>query len=317
MKKRSKIIVIALGGNALSSPRGKGGYLEQLKNTEKTAREIAKIAKKGWRIVITHGNGPQVGNILLQQEYSKEYVPCMPLSVCGAQTQGQIGTMLVNALNNEFKKHSLKTKAVAIISHVLINKYDPDFSKPIKPIGPIYTPREAEELRKQGMTLKKIMPGAFRRVVASPMPLKILEIEVIKNLLEKGFIPIACGGGGIPMIKSRSMRDKLKPTDAVIDKDLTSQVLAIQIKADYLIILTNVKKVALNFQKANQRWLDKLTIAEARKELKKGEFAPGSMKPKIEATIKFLKKGGSKAMIGRLNELQKILQGKAGTTIIR
>jgi carbamate kinase len=311
-KKNSKTIVIALGGNALISPDHREGYSEQLKNAEKIAKEIAQVAKKGYKIVITHGNGPQVGNILLQQEYSKESVPMMPLFICGAQSQGQIGTMLALCINNKLKKQNLKTKAVAVISHALVNPRDPAFSNPDKPIGPIYTPKETEKLKKRGMVLKKIMPGAFRRVAASPLPLKILEIEVIKNLLNQGFIPIVVGGGGIPVIEHSG---KLKPTDAVIDKDLSSQVLANQIKADYLIILTNVKKVCINFQKPNQAGLNKLTLAQARKYLKKGEFARGSMKPKIEAAIGFLKQGGKQVIIGHLNDLQKILNKKSGTII--
>ena len=311
-KKNSKTIVIALGGNALISPNDREGYSEQLKNAKKIAKQIAETAKKDLKIVITHGNGPQVGNILLQQEYSKESVPAMPLFICGAQSQGQIGTMLALCINNKLKKQNLKTKAVAVISHALVNSCDPAFLNPDKPIGPIYTPKEAKKLKKQGMILKKIMPGAFRRVVGSPLPLKILEIEVIKNLLNQGFIPIVVGGGGIPVVEHSG---KLKPVDAVIDKDLSSQVLANQIKTDYLIILTNVKKVCINFQKPNQTGLNKLTLTQAQKYLKKGEFGAGSMKPKIEAAIKFLKQGGKQVMIGHLNDLQKILDGKAGTII--
>ena len=332
MKKNSKIIIIALGGNALNSPlppdlklgsegQGKGGYLEQLENAEKIAKEIAQVVKKGYKIVITHGNGPQVGDILLQQEYSKEYVPIMPLSVCGAQTQGQIGTILVNALNNELQRQNLKTQAVAIISHVLVNSKDPAFLNPSKPIGPIYTPKETKELKKQGMILKKIMPGAFRRVVPSPLPLKILELTAIKNLLEHGLVPIAVGGGGIPVVEdpllfAPAQKKGVKLIDAVIDKDLATEILASQLKARELIILTRVKKVALRFQKSNQKWLDRLTLQEASKYLERGEFPAGSMGPKIEAVIKFLEKGGEKAMIGPLDQLEKILNGKAGTTII-
>lgn len=296
----------------MSSPDSKGGYFEQLKNAERTAKEIAKIAKEGWRIVITHGNGPQVGNILLQQEYSKEHVASMPLSVCGAQSQGQIGTLLVNALNSEFKKQGLKTRAVAVVSHVLIDSRDPAFSNPSKPIGPIYTPQEARELKKQGMVLKKIMINAFRRMAPSPLPLKVMEFNAIKNLLDAGLTPVAVGGGGIPVVLKQR---KMKLVDAVIDKDLASQVLASQLKADDLIVLTNVEKVALNFQKPNQKWLSRLTLNEARKYLKKGEFAPGSMGPKIEAAVKFLEKGGHRVIIAHLKKLSLALRDKSGTMI--
>ncbi len=314
MQKTTKPIIIALGGNALNDPKGRMGYLEQLKNIETTAKIIADIARNNKKIVLTHGNGPQVGNILLQQEYAKEYTLPMPLSICGAQSQGQIGTMIVNALNNEFKKQNSKNKSVAIISHILTNHNDPAFTKPSKPIGPIYTPIEAEKLKKQGMTLREITVNAFRRVVPSPMPLKILELETIKILLEKNIIPVAIGGGGIPIVEEKR---KLKLIDAVIDKDLASQLLANHLKADDLIILTNVKNVALNFQKSNQKWLNEITLSDAHKYLKNNEFGTGNMKPKIEAIIKFLENGGRKATIGHINELEKILNGKAGTMIVK
>lgn len=314
-----KLIVIALGGNALNSPEGRGGYFEQLENAKEAAKEIAKVVKRGYKVAITHGNGPQVGNILLQQEYSKDHVSSMPLAICGAQSQGQIGTILVETLNNEFNKptvhtqRNLKTQATTLISHVLVDQKDPAFKNPTKPIGPIYTPTEARKLKKQGMILKKIRIGAWRRVVPSPLPLKILEIEAIKSLLDKNLIPIAVGGGGIPVIENRG---RLKIIDAVIDKDLASELLASQLRADVLIILTNVKRVALNFQKPNQRWLNELTLEAAKQYLKEGQFSPGSMGPKIEAAIKFIENGGKKAVIAHLKDLLPALGGKSGTTII-
>lgn len=312
MLRRNKILVIALGGNALNSPEGRGDYLEQVRNAEIAAREIAKVIKLGYAPVITHGNGPQVGNILLQQEYSKDHVSPMPLAVCGAQSQGQIGTILVEVLNNEFRKLNLKTRAIAVVTHVLVNPKDRAFKNPTKPVGPVYTPTEARQLKKGGMILKKIRVAAFRRVVPSPLPLEILELEGIKVILEKGLIPVTVGGGGIPIVKKDG---KLKLVDAVIDKDLASGVLALQLKADALIILTNIKKVALNFGKSNQILLDKIPLGEAKEYLAQGHFPPGSMGPKVEATIRFIEKGGRKAVISHLKDLIPALRGWAGTTI--
>jgi len=320
MPKTSKLLVIALGGNALtphhfvSQSGGGDGFEEQVKNVENTSKLLAKVIKKGFKVVITHGNGPQVGNILLQQEYSKDQVSPMPLSICGAQSQGQIGTMLVEALNNELKLQNLAQNTVSLITHVLVDQKDPAFQNPTKPIGPIYTPNEIKKLKKQGQVFKEIMVGAFRRVVPSPLPLKILELKAIKGLLEKNLIPVACGGGGIPIIAGQG---KLKLVDAVIDKDLASQALANEIKADALIILTDVKKAALNFGKPNQEWLNKLTLQEAKQYLKEGHFLKGSMGPKVTAAIKFIENGGKKAVIAHLKDLMPALKGKAGTTIIQ
>jgi len=203
----------------------------------------------------------------------------------------------------------------------LVDQKDPAFQNPTKPIGPIYTPKEVKKLKKQGQVFKEIMVGAFRRVVPSPLPLKILELKAIKGLLEKNLIPVACGGGGIPVIETspasfaRPKRCGIKLIDAVIDKDLASQVLANEIKADALIILTDVKKAALNFGKPNQKWLNKLTLQEAKQYLKEGHFPKGSMGPKITAAIKFIENGGKKVIIAHLKDLMPAMEGKAGTTI--
>jgi carbamate kinase len=282
----SKTIVIAIGGNALNSADGKGGYLEQRRNIEKTAKKIAEIAKKKYRIIITHGNGPQVGNILLQQKCAKNKIAPMPLGVCVAQSQGQIGSILATALNNELQKQNLKTRAITLISHVLIDVKDSAFSNPTKPIG------------------------VSHKLVPSPLPIKILEINTIKHILEKGFIPIVAGGGGIPVIKKNG---KLQLIDAVIDKDFATQILANELDANEMIILTKIKKVAINFKKPNQKWLKKLNVEQAKKYLEQGQFAEGSMKPKIQAAIKFLQKetrlrqgyGGQskKVIIGKIDKL--------------
>lgn len=307
-------IVIALGGNALNSAENQECFEEQMTNAAKAAKILARVVKNGNKVLITHGNGPQVGNILLQQEIAKENVAPMPLSVCGAQSQGQIGTILEQTLNNELKKLRLPNRAIVIVSHVLVNSRDQAFSNPTKPIGPFYTPIEAKKLRKKGMVLKEIMTGSYRRVVPSPVPLKILEIKAIKRLFENGFIPIAVGGGGIPMIERKG---KLKAVEAVIDKDLASEILASSIGVDKLAILTNVKAVAINFRKPDQKWLGKIRLAEIEKYLKRGYFPPGSMGPKVQAIVKFLKKNGEKAFIGHLKDLMEIIKEKKGTIIIK
>lgn len=319
IRKKKPLVVIALGGNFLNSPNEKGGYAEQLKNARKTAEKIAEAAKK-YKIVITHGNGPQVGNILLQQEYSKDYVPPMPLSICGAQSQGQIGTILSESLNNEFEIRKINSLAVSVITHTLIDEKDPSFLTPSKPIGPIYTPKETQVLRKQGHILKKIMIGAYRRIAPSPYPLKILELDAIKILLKtnqsnkKNIMPIVAGGGGIPIIKSGK---KLKLAEAVIDKDLSSQTLANSINADILLILTNVKGVALDFQKKEQRFLKKINSKKAKQYLKERQFPAGNMGPKVEAAFKFVENGGKRAIITRPNDLLSALKGRAGTEITK
>jgi len=314
MVKEFKKVLIALGGNAIKSAKNRESYERQIERVEKTAEEIAKVVKKGYKIVITHGNGPQVGDILLQQEFAKEYVFPMPLSICGAQSQGQIGCMLEEAVFWALKKLRVKKEIVSIITHVLVDSQDSAFLRPAKPIGPIYTPDEANEYRKRGIKMKEIMPGAYRRVVASPVPKEIIEIKTIKKLFNSDNIVIAVGGGGVPVILKNG---KLKGVEAVIDKDLASELLAISLGVDVLMILTDVKKVALNFNKPNETRLDSLTVNDAKRYLREGQFPAGSMGPKVEAAIKFIKKGGRKAVIARLDDLLQALEGRAGTVITK
>lgn len=311
-RQNQKKIVIALGGNAIQSPKKISSFDEQRTNFTEAARSLSEVVKRGYKIAITHGNGPQVGDILLQQELSKEYVAPKSLAVCGAQTQGQIGLLLKQSLDSNFKKLGIKKEVAVVLTQVLVSSKDPAFSNPTKPIGPFYTPIEARKYRKQGIPVQKIMVGVFRRVVPSPAPQRIMENKVIQKLFESGVVVIAVGGGGIPTIVQR---DELRGVDAVIDKDLASELLASSIKAEIFIILTNVKSVALNFGKPNQKWLSHLSVAEAKEYLKEGHFARGSMKPKIEACIKFIENGGKKAIIAHLKDLIPALEGKAGTII--
>jgi len=311
--KMNKTIVIALGGNAIKKADEEGTAEQQFRNVETTCRHILEIVKKGYRVVITHGNGPQVGNLLIQQEEAKRIVPLQSLDVLGAMTQGQIGYMLQQTLINYLKKAGLNIPVATVITQVLVNKGDPNFKDPSKPVGYFYTKRVAEKLAEEkGYIIKKVKPGrrAYRRVVPSPDPIEIVEKGVVKMLVETGAIVIASGGGGIPVIEEN---ERLRGVEAVIDKDLAGERLAEIINADIFLILTNIEKVKLNFGKPNEKDLDKLTIREAEKYLKEGHFLPGSMKPKVIACIRFLNAGGEKAIITALDKAVEALEGKTGT----
>jgi len=307
-------LVVALGGNAIRSPYGGGKFEDQFKELEIFAKSFKKIVKKNYKIVITHGNGPQVGDILLQQDISKDYVNPLPLSVCDAQTQGQIGFMIQQSLLNSFKKVGIKKEVVTLVTQILVAKSDLAFKNPTKPIGPFYTPKEAQEFRKKGIPMKEITYRSFRRVVASPKPKEIIEVEAIGELVEQGMIIIACGGGGIPITVDKG---KYKPIDAVIDKDLASSLLARTIGADIFLILTEVKNVFLNFGKPDQIPLNSLNLEQAKKYLKEGHFPPGSMGPKVEAAIEFVESTGKKAIIAHLRDFSLALVGRAGTQIVK
>ncbi len=308
-----KTIVIALGGNAIKRAEEEGTAEQQLRNVKITCKHILEIIKRGYRVVITHGNGPQVGNLLIQQEEASKLVPPQPLDILGAMTQGQIGYMLQQTLINYLREEKLNIPVATIVTQVLVDKDDPDFNNPSKPVGPFYTRKEAEKLiEEKGYIIKKVKPGekAYRRVVPSPDPIEIIEKDVIKMLVDAGFIVIASGGGGIPVIDQNG---QLRGVEAVIDKDLAGERLAEIVDADIFLILTDVEKVKLNFRKPNEKDLDKLTIAEAEKYLEEGHFLPGSMEPKVKACIRFLKAGGEKAIITSLDKAVEALEGKTGT----
>jgi len=293
-----KIAVIALGGNAILTPNEKGTVKEQLKNVQETVKQFKFLLKK-YKIVITHGNGPQVGNILIQQEKTKKKIPPMPLYICDAMTQGQIGYFLQVSIMNQLKK-----PVTAVVTQVLVDKKDPSFKNPTKPVGPYYPKKISKNMIRE--------PEGWRRVVPSPKPKKIIEIEEIKTLVNKGIIVIACGGGGIPVMMKKG---KFVGVEAVIDKDHASQKLATQLKAECLIFLTDVDNVYLNYGKRNQKPLRRITLREAKRYLKENHFKEGSMKPKIEASLDFLKNGGKKVIISNLSLLNKALKDKSGTII--
>jgi carbamate kinase len=312
-------IVIALGGNAIKQAHEKGTAEEQFENVRITCKHILEMIKRGYRVVITHGNGPQAGNLLIQQEEAKSLVPPQPLDIVGAMTQGQIGYMLQQTLINYLRKAGLNIPVATIITQVLVDEKDPDFNDPSKPVGPFYTKEEAEKLEKEkGYTIKKVKPSGdkpYRRVVPSPDPIKIVESEAIKRLVEAGVVVIASGGGGIPVMLNEE--GELQGLEAVIDKDLAGERLAEVVKPDIFLILTDVEKVKLNFGKQNEKELDKMSIEEAKKYLEEGHFLPGSMGPKVKACIRFIEFGGKKAIITSLDKAIDALEGRTGTLIYK
>jgi len=306
--------LIALGGNALLRADDRGTYEDQIKHVKETCLQFLKIVKAGYQLSITHGNGPQVGAILLQNEITKNQIPSMPLDICGAESQGLIGYMIQREFYNVLEEEKMGRNIVSILTQVLVNKKDQAFENPTKPIGPFYSEEEKIKLEKE-KKWKMIYQESkgYRRVVPSPIPIDIIEGEIIKELYDNEVIVISCGGGGIPVIRQDD--GSLIGVEAVIDKDNTGAVLAKKIGADIFMILTDVEKVCLNFGKKDQKQLDKMSVAEAKEYIKNGEFGMGSMKPKIEAACRFLEQGGKKVIITALEKSVKALQGFTGTII--
>ena len=316
MMKKHRVVVIALGGNALIMEGQRGTIAEQFENTRKSLDGIVYCLKQGYGVVITHGNGPQVGNLLLMVEASRNQVPELPLGVCVADTEGAIGYMIQQSLTNRLRKEGLDRCVVTILTQVIVDKHDTAFSNPTKPIGPFFTREDAERFRKEkGWHIVEDSHRGYRRVVASPNPLKVVEERAIKGLLEAGDIVIAAGGGGIPVIMKED--GDLEGVDVVVDKDLASSVLARDIKADCLMMITGVEHVFLNFKQPNERALKALTGKEAERYLKEGHFPPGSMGPKIQAAINFLNWGGEVAIIAAIDKVKEALEGITGTKITK
>ncbi|MDP8011404.1 MAG: carbamate kinase [Thermoplasmata archaeon] len=305
-------IVIAVGGNALQRPGDKGTAKEQMKRAQETAESISWIFDN-YQVALTHGNGPQVGMILLQNEQAKDIVPPMPLDVCGAESQGMIGYMLEQGFNNAIKSRKLNKDLITILTRVEVDENDPAFKNPTKPIGPFYTRFQAQEIiREKGWKMVEDSGRGWRRVVPSPEPMKIIEKDAIISLMDNGFIVIAVGGGGIPVIRRNG---NLIGVEGVIDKDLGAATLGKDIGAKELIILTAVEKVYLNYGKENQVPLDSVNIKEIQEYYKQGHFKPGSMGPKILAAIKFISNGGRKVLITSPESLKDAFEEKNGTWI--
>lgn len=314
-----KTIVVALGGNAIKKADDKGTAEEQLENVDATCKHITEIIKRGFRIVLTHGNGPQAGNLLIQQEEANKTVPPQPLDIVGAMTQGQIGYMLQQALIKHLKKAGLDVPVVTVLTQAIVNEDDADFRNPSKPVGPFYTRREAERfVEEKGYDIKKVKPKGrkvYRRVVPSPAPFALVEQETIKRLVNDGVVVIAAGGGGIPVAVDES--GDLHGVDAVIDKDLAGEVLAEVVGASVFLILTDIEKVRLDYGKPTEKSVDQMSLTEAKKYLREGHFLEGSMKPKIMACIRFLEFGGEKAIVTSLDKAVEALDEKTGTLITR
>ena len=313
-----KKIVIALGGNAIKQWDQKGTAEEQFENVKISCAHIVQIIQRGYQVVITHGNGPQVGNLLIQQEEGAHAVPAQPLSICGAMSQGQIGFTIQQALLNELKDARLSRDVVTLITQVVVDREDPGFQNPTKPVGPFYTKAQVEKHEKsEGITFKKVQNQdgeRHRRVVASPDPLRILEGRMVKDLFERGVIVIASGGGGIPVIMNEL--GHLSGVEAVIDKDLAGEKLAEAVGADLFMILTDVEKVYLHYGTKRQVGLGKIPLEKAVQYLKNNQFPAGSMGPKVEACVRFIKYGGDRAIITSLDRAVEALDGKAGTHIL-
>ena len=310
-----KKLVIALGGNALQEAGKPATAQAQLEVVEKTSEYIADIVERGYEVIVAHGNGPQVGRIVIQNEVASASTPAMPFDVCGAMSQGMIGYHIQQGLSKVLRHRGINKNVVTIVTQVVVDKDDPKFKAPSKPIGPFYTEEEAKALAAdKGYTMKEDAGRGWRRVVASPLPVEIVELDAVKTLNDAGFVVVTVGGGGIPVVRNEA--GDLEGVAAVIDKDLASEKLARDMDADALVILTAVEKVSINFKKPDQKDLDRMSAAEAKQYIKEGHFAPGSMLPKIEAALNFVEsKPGRIAIITSLDKAVDAIEGRAGTTI--
>ena len=317
MSKKAKLAVVAIGGNSLIRDKKFPGLEYQWQAVRETCSHLADMVEDGWDMVVTHGNGPQVGFILRRNELAAHELHTTSLDVIGADTQGSIGYMLQQSLGNEFKKRGVKREMASLVTQTLVDAHDPAFQRPTKPIGGYLSEEEAEAFRSQGWTVVEDSGRGLRRVVASPQPLRIIESNIISSLAAQGVIVIAAGGGGIPVVEDGE--GDLSGTYAVIDKDRATALLAAQLKADLLLISTGVEQVALNFNKPEQRFLDEVSAAEARQYMEEGHFAEGSMKPKIEASLTFLESSSndSAALITDPANIARALRKETGTWIRR
>lgn len=300
----AKLAVIAFGGNALLRSGQKGTYQEQIQNVTETCQSLISLVKQGHNIVIGHGNGPQVGNVMLQHEAGKQVfnTQVMPMDFCVSETQGSIGYMIEQGFRNVFAQAGINRNVVTLVTQVVVDKNDPMFQNPTKPVGPYYSKEEADAYaEKTGAIFKEDPKGnGWRKVVASPKPLAVKNIEIVEKLANEGHIVVTVGGGGIPVVEDGK---EIRGVEAVIDKDLASAITAVQIHADEFYILTDVPKVYINFRKPNEKALDTITVEEAKKYLAEGHFTEGSMGPKVRAAIYFVENGGKECIITEAGEL--------------
>jgi carbamate kinase len=310
-----KLAVIAIGGNSITKAGERGTIPEQFANATETSSHIAKMVKRGYDVVITHGNGPQVGNILLRAEMGCSVLPMLPLHTCGADSQGGMGYMIQQVLGNELRKLGIDRCVTSVITQTVVDRFDPAFQNPTKPIGPFYTSEEAErKVKEHGWKVVEDARRGWRRVVPSPMPVRIVEAEAIKTLLEAGCIVVGVGGGGIPVIEDRG---RLEGVAAVIDKDHASRIIANYIGAELFMMSTDVERVALNYGTQDEVQLSSMTVDEALRYYEEGHFPQGSMGPKVMAGIDFLKGGGSEVIITNPESIDLALDGESGTRITK
>jgi len=309
-----KLAVVAFGGNALLRPEDRGTHEEQIARAKQAARWLAELVVRGWHVIVVHGNGPQVGNILIQAEEASTKVPPQSLDVAVAQTEGSMGFLLQQAIRNRLESIGSGGQVATVLTEVEVDAGDPAFKRPTKPIGPFFTRYRAEALERDlGWTMREDAGRGWRHVVPSPRPLRILNTGVITHMLEDARVVIAAGGGGIPVVRGRD--GQWRGIEAVIDKDFASALLASELKAELYVILTGVAKVSLDFGKPTERSLDRMTIAEAERYLREGQFPTGSMGPKIEAAIQFVRASGSEVLITDVDHLRDALEGRAGTRV--
>ena len=310
-----KLAVVAFGGNALLRAEDRGTQEEQIARTKQAARWLAEIVRHGYKLIVVHGNGPQVGNILVQAEEASTKIPPQSLDVCVAQTEGSMGFLLQQAIRNRLDSIGLGGDVATILTEVQVDPVDPAFKRPTKPIGPYFTRYRAEALERDlGWTMREEGGRGWRHVVPSPRPLRILNIETIAHMLNGAAVVIAAGGGGIPVVRGRD--GQWRGVEAVIDKDFSSSLLASELHAEIYVVLTGVAKVAIDFEKPTQRAVDRFTVAEAQRYLAEGQFPAGSMGPKIEAAIQFVTRGGAQVLITDVEHLRDALAGREGTVIV-
>lgn len=315
MKFDPRLLVIAIGGNAIFPPHSRGTAEEQFQIVSRTCEHLVRIVKNRYHLVLTHGNGPVIGNILIRMDMASSVIAPMPMDICVADTQGGIGYIIQQSLMNRLGEHGITIPVISVITQVEVSGEDPAFQHPSKPVGPFYTREAADRISQEtGWQFMEDTGRGYRHVVPSPEPVAILELEAVRCLMEAGVIPIAAGGGGIPVLRQADGHER--GVAAVIDKDLTSAVLAIGLRAGVFLILTSVDSVALDYGKATQRGVTNLTVREAKAHLDAGQFPEGSMGPKIRAAVKYLEGGGDKVLITSLERALDAIEGKAGTRIL-
>jgi carbamate kinase len=314
IEKNGRTVVVALGGNAILQPGQVGTFEEQLVNVDAATRRIAQLVEDGWHVVITHGNGPQVGNLLIQQAVASKLVAPMPMDVCGAESQGEIGYMLEQTLLNHFRRRRLDVPVITVLTQVAVDPNDPAFEHPSKPVGPFYDEAQGKKMMlEEGFAMREDAGRGWRRVVPSPEPVEIVPRQAIVDLVRDGVVVVCSGGGGIPVVRAKG--GALSGIDAVIDKDLAAARLAMDVAADDLLILTDVSKVYINYKTPDERALDVVTMSQMAAYAAEGHFKAGSMGPKVKAAMRFVETGGE-AVIAGLTEVVPAMAGEAGTHIV-